>query len=111
MIIDQLLPGSFATLALWLITGLLARAIFNKYGSGINPVPGPWAAGLTDLYRLSIVWGRRPELWHIRLHEKYGQVVRIGPNSVSLADPEAIKTIYGLGTGYLKVKSPPVVRY
>lgn len=103
MIVHQLLPGSLASLALWLLTGLLVKLLLNKYGSGINRVPGPWAAGLTDFYRLCVVWGRRPELWHIRLHEKYGQVVRIGPNSVSIADPEVIKAIYGPSTGYVKV--------
>lgn len=105
MIVDQLFPRSFGALVLWLLAGLLAKFIINKYANGLNRIPGPWLAGFTDLYRLCIVWGRRPELWHIRLHEKQGKLVRLGPNAVSIADPDAIKTIYGLSTGYVKVSS------
>lgn len=108
MIVDQLLPRSFGALVLWLLAGLLVKFIINKYANGLNRIPGPWLAGFTDLYRMFIVWGRRPELWHIRLHEKHGKLVRLGPNAVSIADPEAIKTIYGLSTGYVKSDFYPV---
>lgn len=103
MIVDQLLPRSTGAFLLWLLASLLVKFTINKYGNGVNRIPGPWLAGFTDLYRLCIVWGRRPELWHIKLHEQHGKVVRLGPNTVSIADPEAIKTIYGLSTGYVKV--------
>ncbi len=36
------------------------------------------------------------------LHKKYGKVVRIQPNHVSIADDSAINTIYGHGNGFLK---------
>ncbi|KXJ84892.1 cytochrome P450 [Microdochium bolleyi] len=36
------------------------------------------------------------------LHAKYGDVARLGPNSLSLANPEALKTIYGLNKGMIK---------
>ncbi|KAJ0108418.1 hypothetical protein J7T55_005395 [Diaporthe amygdali] len=108
MIVDQLLPRSTGALVLWLLVGLLVKFTFNKYGYGLNKVPGPWLAGFTDLYRLFIVWGRRPELWHIRLHKKHGKIVRLGPNTVSIADPEAIKIVYGLNSGYVKSDFYPV---
>lgn len=105
MIVDQLLPRSPGALMLWLLAGLLAKFTINRYGNGLNRIPGPWLAGFTDLFRLCIVWGRRPELWHITLHEKHGKLVRLGPNTVSIADSEAIKTVYGLNSGYVKVSS------
>ena len=40
----------------------------------------------------------------IALHKKYGPLVRIGPNHVSVSDPKAINIIYGLKTGFTKVK-------
>jgi hypothetical protein len=49
------------------------------------------------------VYQRRPELEHIRLHEKHGEVVRLGPNCLSFSDPKALKTIYGLNKGFVKV--------
>ena len=35
-------------------------------------------------------------------HKKYGTVVRIQPDHVSIANPEFIPIIYGHGTGLLK---------
>lgn len=60
-------------------------------------------ASLTDWWRFVDVWNRRPEITHLKLHEKYGDVVRLGPNTLSFADPAALKAIYGLNKGYVKV--------
>lgn len=38
----------------------------------------------------------------IALHKKHGKLVRTAPNEVSIADPTAIKTIYGAGTKFRK---------
>ncbi|RYO73661.1 hypothetical protein DL764_010439 [Monosporascus ibericus] len=40
----------------------------------------------------------------LRLHAKYGDVVRLGPNTLSFADPKALKSIYGLNKGFVKVR-------
>ena len=39
----------------------------------------------------------------IKLHQKYGKVVRIGPNMVSVGDPEAVSVIYGMNPALEKV--------
>lgn len=85
------------------VAALTARIIYNRYKYGIIAIPGPFLASCTHLWRFFLVWGRRPEITHIRLHEKFGPLVRLGPNVVSISDPEAIKTIYGLGGKYIKV--------
>jgi len=36
------------------------------------------------------------------LHRQYGDIVRVGPNVLSSADPRAIKIIYGLNKGFVK---------
>ena len=38
-----------------------------------------------------------------RLHEKYGKLVRVGPSEVSVADLDAIQTIYGMAAFHLKL--------
>lgn len=46
--------------------------------------------------------------YHIKikeLHEKYGPVVRIGPNTLDFDIPELIKTIYGTDGKWRKVRS------
>jgi hypothetical protein len=37
-----------------------------------------------------------------RTHEKYGDLVRLGPNCVSMCVPDIIDSIYGIGKGYVK---------
>ncbi len=37
------------------------------------------------------------------LHRKYGAIVRIAPEEYSVNDGEAVRVIYGLGNGFVKV--------
>ncbi|WAO96068.1 Hypothetical protein NCS54_01372900 [Fusarium falciforme] len=108
MILELLIPHSFGIATLWLLAGILLRLLVNKYGQGLNKIPGPWLAGFTDLWRLCIVRGRRAQEVHIELHKKYGPMVRLGPRAVSVADPEAIKIIYSPSSGYSKSGFYPV---
>src|SRR6266536_5307984 len=85
------------------IVGFVVRIWHNKYSHGLSQIRGPTIAAYTDLWRFWIVWGRRPELTHIELHEKYGSIVRLGPKTVSISDVEAVKSIYALHAGYVKV--------
>lgn len=39
----------------------------------------------------------------LKLHAKHGPIVRISPNEVAIADPNAIKIIYGHKSGFTKV--------
>lgn len=74
----------------------------NKHG--LNRYPGPFIA------RFSRIWlgyhsrfGKRYQIIH-QLHQKYGAFVRIAPNELSIADPDAIPIILGHGTGTTKSK-------
>ncbi|KAH7133758.1 pisatin demethylase [Dactylonectria macrodidyma] len=108
MIVNQILPQSASGILLCIVTCIILKAAINKFGGGLNAIPGPQLAGFSDLWRLFIVWGRRPELTHIKLHEKYGKIVRLGPRTVSVSDPQAIKVIYGLNSGFVKSDFYPV---
>ncbi|KAI2621967.1 cytochrome P450 [Hypomontagnella submonticulosa] len=96
--------GSFIA-QFWLpitVSVVLAWLVKNRYHNGLNKYPGPFLASLTDWWRFWDVYGQRPEVTHRKLHAKYGDVVRLGPNSLSFADPKALKTIYGLNKGFVK---------
>ncbi|KAF9890126.1 hypothetical protein FE257_006287 [Aspergillus nanangensis] len=59
----------------------------------LNSIPGPKLAGFSDLWR---VYARKsphftPDL--VRLHEEHGTVVRVGPNSLSVSNPAAIRPV------------------
>lgn len=89
--------------ALVLVSLIIGRLIQNYFHNGLNRYPGPLLASLTDWWRFWDVYGRRPEITHQKLHAKYGDVVRLGPNTLSFADPKALGTIYGLNKGFSKV--------
>lgn len=89
----------------WLALTAVASVAYlakNRFHNGLNRYPGPFLASLTDWWRFVDVYGRRPELTHIALHKKHGDVVRLGPNYLSFADPKALKAIYGLNKGFIK---------
>lgn len=88
-----------------LVLAFVAYLASNYLNHGLNKYPGPVLAGLTDWWRFIDVYGRRPDITHLNLHRKHGDVVRLGPNSLSFADPKAIKQIYGLNKGFVKVRS------
>lgn len=83
---------------------VLAYLVSDYYGKGLHKYPGPVLARFTNIWRFVDVWNRRPDITHIELHRKHGDVVRLGPNTLSFSDPAAIKTIYGLNKGFVKVR-------
>lgn len=101
-----ILPFLFKYSYIILPVTLLSYFISNKYRYGINHYPGPWLAAYTDWWRFFDNWTRKSDQVAIALHRKHGDVVRIGPNVLSFADPKVIKTIYGLNKGMTKVRFP-----
>jgi benzoate 4-monooxygenase len=68
----------------------------------IRDVPGPFFAKFSNLWLLlQARQGKRYKSVD-EAHEKYGKLVRIQPNHVSVADESAIQEIYGHGNGFLK---------
>jgi benzoate 4-monooxygenase len=68
----------------------------------IRAIPGPFAAAFTNLWLLLQCRLGKRYLSVDAAHKKYGTLVRIQPNHVSIADPDAIPVIYGHGNGFLK---------
>ncbi|RSL51504.1 hypothetical protein CEP54_011364 [Fusarium duplospermum] len=102
MFISSFISTHLDLLAGFLVLSLLAKLIYNRYGHGISHIPGPFLASISDLWRLYIVWGRRPDIDHVKLHKRHGKLVRLGPNAISVSDPSAIRQIYGLASGFKK---------
>lgn len=78
----------------------LARNCFTR---GVSEVPGPFLARFSNLWRFIDVARGKAEETHLKLHQKYGQYVRLGPNLVSVQNLDALKVIYGVNKGYTKV--------
>ncbi|KAL4760588.1 uncharacterized protein BDW70DRAFT_150715 [Aspergillus foveolatus] len=95
---------SLSNYALYILPFFILLYLAQQYfHNGLHRYHGPILAKFTNLWRFLDVRGRRPELTHIALHRKYGDVVRLGPNTLSFASPSAIKVIYGLNKGFTKV--------
>lgn len=83
--------------------------LWTAFAPGLRSLPGPFLAKFTDAWRLLKVWRGDYEKTTICLHEKYGDVVRVGPNMISIADPAAIESIYGVKTNFPKVRPDEVL--
>lgn len=106
MLVDHLSTVAPASILIagFVLIACAAVLLFNRFGHGINHIPGPSLWATTDFFRLFDAWGRRPDITQINLHKKYGSFVRMGPNCVSISDPEALKILYGFNSGFIKVR-------
>jgi len=68
-----------------------------RYSKGLNKFDGPFLASFTDLWKVWYAYhnSQKKNDIYVDIHKKYGDVVRIGPNNLSFADPRAIQDIYG----------------
>ena len=78
------------------VLGLICYALYLRYQPYVRDIPGPFLASFTDAWRMLKVHGGRFELSNLALHEKYGDLVRVGPNCISVGDPREIRQIYGI---------------
>ena len=81
---------------------VLTRLVW-RFFSPLRIYPGPLLAKITDLWRAAYVYHGRIDLNHLELHRQYGQVVRVGPNCLSVADPNLIRVIYTTRKPWKKV--------
>ncbi|KEF51439.1 uncharacterized protein A1O9_12588 [Exophiala aquamarina CBS 119918] len=89
-------------LLLGVLAVLLVAVSCAKSYRRLKHIPGPTVAAFTDLWRFLDVWKRHHHDTNLRLHKKHGDVVRLGPNYVSISMPDAIESIYGIGKGFSK---------
>lgn len=83
---------------------LVADVIRTRYRKGLRQIPGPFVASFSNLWKIQAVWNENMHRENVRVHEDYGPIVRIGPNHVSVADPQSMKAIYGVQNVFRKVR-------
>ncbi|SCV74779.1 BQ2448_7808 [Microbotryum intermedium] len=91
--------------ALWGIVAaacIVLRGLYLLYLHPLANIPGPRLAKFTDAWKAyHTSKGTYTTTMRIN-HAKWGNHVRIGPNEVSVCEPDDIKTLYGHGTKWLK---------
>ena len=70
--------------------------------NAIRDIPGPLFAAFSNFWLLYHCRRGKRFVAVDAAHKKYGKLVRIQPNHISVADPEAIPIIYSHGGGWLK---------
>ncbi|OBS16909.1 hypothetical protein FPOA_12545 [Fusarium poae] len=76
---------------------VLVYILYQLYLHPLSSYPGPPLAALTNLWKTYHLSALRLPYTLAHLHEKYGDVVRVGPNDVSFRTPDAVNTIYKSG--------------
>ena len=82
---------------------LILYHVFTCYAYGLWDLPGPALAKVSNLWRFIETWKGHPELVLRELHRRHGKFLQIGPNVVSIADPDAIEPIFGIKADLPKV--------
>ena len=78
------LTGLYSSLLVW-------RAFFNP----LNKFPGPWPARLGNLW-FSVHVRKSDAYYKLQeMHKKWGHIVRIGSNDLSITDPTIMEAAYG----------------
>ncbi|KAL4747878.1 hypothetical protein BDW72DRAFT_206088 [Aspergillus terricola var. indicus] len=98
---------TFKGLFLGLLTVSCAVAAFCVHRLFFHPLakyPGPWLAKITNLYAGYHAWRGDLHLDMWRCHEKYGDFVRYGPNSLLVNTAAGLHDIYSHGKNFKKAQ-------
>ncbi|KAI0600135.1 benzoate 4-monooxygenase cytochrome P450 [Biscogniauxia sp. FL1348] len=93
---------SGANVAYVVVLLVLLRFAYESLLSPLKAFPGPFAAKYTDIWRTIVAISGHVDETNLRWHRKYGTAVRIGPNTISISDPNLIRTIYATKTNWVK---------
>lgn len=101
-IVGTVMSAIAAHWILFLVGVLVSRCMYKRYASPLRQYPGPFLASFTRLWKVYSTTTGRTHLQHIELHRKYGPIVRIAPNEVSIASPEAARNLLSAGKRFHK---------
>ncbi|KAI0543734.1 benzoate 4-monooxygenase cytochrome P450 [Xylaria curta] len=76
------------------------KAVYNIYFHPLRKFPGPWVNKFSIIPHLWSVFKGKQSYELLKLHSKYGHVVRYGPNELSFNSARAWKDIYGSRPGH-----------
>ena len=80
----------------------IAYSLYARWGR-LPPIPGPYSARFTDLWRAWYQYNGQLRGKLMELHEQHGPIVRYGVRSVSVSDPSIVELVYGSRAGFTLV--------
>lgn len=98
LLTSPLLPPALALL--WFLAYYIVP-YFTTYKE-LQGIPGPLVAKFSNIWLALGARQGQKFAWVDDAHKKYGRIVRVGYNHVSIAEPEGLQTVYAHGNGFLK---------
>ncbi|KAF2092557.1 cytochrome P450 oxidoreductase [Rhizodiscina lignyota] len=81
---------------------IIGRFFYRRHVSPLADLPGPFLASGSRLWKFWSVLRGHTETDKVNMHKKYGPIVRLGPDEVAFASPNAAADILAVGKGYTK---------
>ncbi|KAK4185186.1 putative cytochrome P450 pisatin demethylase-like protein [Podospora australis] len=92
----------FVLLAGGILTYCVGWIIYARWFHPYAKYPGPFLASISRAWLVKEMINGHIDETQRRWHDKYGPIIRIAPDEVSIADPSAVQTIYGAHSGFTK---------
>jgi cytochrome P450 len=97
LLVEGLLRYPFQTFLLLAGAVGLCYVIYQRFFHPLATYPGPFLASLTDLWQVHQFLTLKQPYHLTDLHAKYGQIVRYGPDKISITDEAAVPILYQKG--------------
>jgi hypothetical protein len=86
-----------------LILTIVVHAAITAFKPGIRQLPGPLLAKFTDLWRTYYAYRGMLFRKQQELHKRYGNYVRMGPNTVLVSESDVFQEVLGAKGEFPKV--------
>ena len=110
-LLENVSTGHWPIIASSVLVLYILNALWGAYGSSLRKIPGPSLAKFTPLWLFYKTSKFQTHTDYRVLHDRYGKLVRVSPNKVSVADPAMIPVIYKVGGKFNKVQWRPSLAF
>ena len=108
VVLQTLLIGASTGLIVLVFYGIW-RVIYNVYFHPLRHFPGPWIASTSDFFKLWVISTKQIHTLTLAAHARYGPVVRVAPNLLSINDPYMLPAVYHRQVDKTDVYTPGVL--
>jgi len=76
---------------------IVSYVIYHRYFHPLAKFPGPFLASITDCWQVQQFLSLKQPYYLTELHERYGPIVRYGPDKLSVTSEDAVPLLYQKG--------------
>ena len=80
-----------------------SMVVYRLFFHRLRKYPGPAAARVTQWYHFTKIFKKMSHFREVdKMHSEYGEYVRMGPNLLSISDPDIVNVVHGPSTTFNK---------